>query len=57
VHTADPLLPQASACEVESAALNLKRCKSPGVDQIPAELFQEGGKTLLSEVHILINLI
>jgi hypothetical protein len=31
--------------------------KSPGVDQIPAELVQAGGETLLSEIHKLIELI
>jgi hypothetical protein len=29
----------------------------PGSDQIPAELSQAGGKTLLSVIHILINSI
>jgi hypothetical protein len=31
--------------------------KSPGVDQIPAELIQAGGETLRSEIHKLIKLI
>jgi hypothetical protein len=31
--------------------------KSPGVDQIPAELIQAGGGTLRSEIHKLIKLI
>jgi hypothetical protein len=35
----------------------LKRCKSPGVDQIPEELIQAGGETLCSEIHKLINSI
>jgi hypothetical protein len=35
----------------------LKRYKSPGIDQIPAELIQAGGNTLLSEIHKLINCI
>jgi hypothetical protein len=35
----------------------LKRYKSPGSDQIPAEMIQAGGKTLWSEIHKLINSI
>jgi hypothetical protein len=35
----------------------LKRYKSPGIDQIPAELIQTGGNTLCSEIHKLINCI
>jgi hypothetical protein len=35
----------------------LKRYKSPGTDQIPAELIQAGGKTLCSKFHIRINSI
>jgi hypothetical protein len=33
------------------------RYKSPGVDQIPAELIQAGGETLRSEIHKLIKLV
>jgi hypothetical protein len=40
---------------VEIAIANLKKYKSPGSDQIPAELIQAGGKILLSEIHKLIN--
>jgi hypothetical protein len=35
----------------------LKKHKSPGVNQIPAELVQAGGDTLHSEIHRLINCI
>jgi hypothetical protein len=35
----------------------LKRYKSPGIDQIPAELIQTGGIALHSEIHKLINCI
>jgi hypothetical protein len=43
--------------EVEIAIEKLKRYKSPGIDQIPAELFQAGVNTLSFEIHKLINYI
>jgi hypothetical protein len=33
---AEPLVPDSSAFEVETAIANLKRYKSPGSDQVPA---------------------
>jgi hypothetical protein len=42
---------------VVSAIEKLKRYKSPGIDQIPAELIQAGGNTLGSEIHKPINCI
>jgi hypothetical protein len=33
----------------------LKRYKSPGIDQIPAELIKAGGSKICSEIHKLIN--
>jgi hypothetical protein len=30
---------------------DVKKYKSPGSDEIPAELFQAGDKTLLFEIH------
>jgi hypothetical protein len=33
----------------------LKKYKSPGSDEIPAELIQAGGEILLSAIHKLIN--
>jgi hypothetical protein len=33
----------------------LRRYKSPGIDQIPEEMFQAGGERLCSESHKLIN--
>jgi hypothetical protein len=35
----------------------LKKYKSPGSDQIPAELIQAGGEIFLSAIHKLINSI
>jgi hypothetical protein len=57
MHTAEPFVPEPSASEAEVAIGKLKRYKSPGVDQIPAELIQAGMETLRSEVHKLIKLI
>jgi hypothetical protein len=57
MHTAEPLVPEMSVSEVGVAVGKLKRYKSPGVDQIPAELIQAGGETLRSEIHKLIKLI
>jgi hypothetical protein len=37
------------------ATEKLKRPKSPGVDQIPAELIKAGSRTFRSEIHKLIN--
>jgi hypothetical protein len=54
VHTAEPLVPEPSAFEVEMAIEKLKRHKSPGIDQIPAELIKSGGRILWSEIHKLI---
>jgi hypothetical protein len=51
MHTAEPFVPEPSASEVEVDTGKLKRYKSPGVDQIPAELIQAGTETLRSEIH------
>jgi hypothetical protein len=55
IHTAEPLVPDPSPCDVEIAIAKLKRYKSPGSDQILAELIQAGGEILHSEIHKLIN--
>jgi hypothetical protein len=57
VHTAEPLVPDPSPFEVEIAIAKLKKYKSSGVDQIPAELIQAGSEILRSEIHKLINSI
>jgi hypothetical protein len=54
VHTAEPLVLSPSRLEVEIAIAKLEKYKSPGRDQIPAELVQEGDKILLSAIHTLI---
>jgi len=57
IHTAEPLVPQPSAYEVELAIDKIKSHKSPGIDQIPAELIKTGGRTICLEIHKLITYI
>jgi hypothetical protein len=57
IHTAVPFVPEPCASKAGGAIGKLKRYKSPGVDQIPAELIHAGGETLRSEIHKLIKLI
>jgi hypothetical protein len=47
VHTAEPLEPCPSHLEIETAVAKLKKHKSPGSNEIPAELIQTGGEILL----------
>jgi hypothetical protein len=42
IRSAETLVPEPSASEVEMAIEKLKRHKSPGIDQIPAEFIQQG---------------
>jgi hypothetical protein len=46
-HTAEPLSPQPSLFEVKISIEKLKKYKSPGSDQIPAELIQAGHEILV----------
>jgi len=57
IHTAEPLVPEPSAYEVELAIDKLKSHKSPGIDQILAELIKAGGRTISLEIHKLITSI
>ena len=43
IHTAEPLWPEPSALEFGLAIEKLKRHKSPGIDQNPAEIIKAGG--------------
>jgi len=54
IHTAGPLVLELSTFEVEMATEKLKEHKSPGIDQIPAELIKAGGRKIRSEIHKLI---
>ena len=53
-HTAEPLELEPSAFEVDLAIEKLKSHKSPGIDQIPAELIKEGGRKIRYQIHKLI---
>jgi hypothetical protein len=55
IHRAEPLVPGTSHLEVEIAIAKFKKYKSPGGDEISAELIQAGGKILLSSIHKFIN--
>ena len=57
IHTAEPLVPEPSALEFELAIEKLKSHKSPGTDQIPAELIKAGGSTIRCEINKLIAAI
>ena len=51
IDTAKPLEPEQIAFQFEMANEKLKRHKSPGIEQIPAEMIKAGGKTIHSEIH------
>jgi len=56
IYSAETLVPQPSAFEVEMAIEKLKRHKSPGIDQIPAKLFQQGVEQFaLKSISLLIR--
>jgi len=57
MHTAEPLVPESSSFEFEIATEKLKRYKSPGIDQILAEMIQAGSNIVCSEIHKFINSI
>jgi hypothetical protein len=54
IRTAEPSVPEISLVKVEIAIGKLKSYKSPGNDQILADLIKAGGETLYSEIHRLI---
>jgi hypothetical protein len=57
IHTAEPLVPEPSAFEIELATEKLKRHKSPETGQIPTELVKAGGRAYHSKIYKLINSI
>ena len=54
IQTAEPLIPDPTLLEFEIAIEKLKKYKSPGIDQISAELIQDGGNSLLTEIYKLV---
>ena len=52
--TAEPLVPEPSVFDVELAIEKMKSHKSPGIDQIAAELIQAGGRTIRCAIYKLI---
>jgi hypothetical protein len=55
IRTAEPLVPEPSACEFEVAIEKLKRQKSPGTVRIPSEYIKAGGKQFaVRSINILI---
>jgi len=57
IHTAGPLVPEASAFETGVAVEKLRRHKSPSTNQIAAELIKAADRTIRSEIHKFINSI
>jgi hypothetical protein len=55
VHTAEVLVPCTSRFQLEIAIAKLKKYKSPGSNQILAELIKAGGEILMSAMHKLIT--
>jgi len=53
-HTTETLVPHSSAFEIVLFIEKLKSHRSPGIDQIPAELIKAGGRTIHYEIHKLI---
>jgi hypothetical protein len=54
IHTTERLVPEPSALGVEMVIEKLNRHKSPGIDQIPAEMIKAGDRTIRYEI---INLL
>jgi len=51
IHAAEPPVLEPNAFQVEMAIEKLKRHKSPGVGQIPADLIKAEGRQFRSETH------
>jgi hypothetical protein len=50
-------VPEASAFETGVAVKNVRRHKSPGINQIAAELIKAADRTIRSEIHKFISSI
>jgi len=56
IQTAEPLLPEPCACEIEMAIEKLRRHKSPVINQIPLELLKQVVEQFALEIHNLLIL-
>jgi len=54
IHTAKPLVPELSAFDFDLAIEKLKNHKSPGFDQIPAEVIKAWRRKIRCEIYKLI---
>ena len=52
IHTVETLVPRPSAFEVELAIGKLNHHKSPGIDQIPAELIKAGAVQFINLFYL-----
>jgi hypothetical protein len=50
IYTAEPLVTEPSAFEVQMAIGKLQGHQSPGTDQIPAEFIKAGGRTVCFDI-------
>jgi len=57
VHTAEPLVPETSAYELQLPIEKIKSHKPPGINQIPSEPFKAGGRTIRPHMCKSINSI
>jgi hypothetical protein len=57
IHTTEPLVPEPSASEFELVIDKITSHKSPGIDQIPAELIKAGCRIICLEIHKLFTSI
>jgi hypothetical protein len=55
IHAAKLLMLEPSAFDIEMAIEKLKRHKSPDIDEIPAEMIKAGCRTIISQIHKLMN--
>jgi hypothetical protein len=51
IRTAEPLVPEPSAFEVEMPTEKLKRSRLPGIGQILAKLMKAGGRPICCEIR------
>jgi len=56
MHTAEPLVPRPSSVKIKVTIEKPKRYKSPGIDQILAELIQAGGDSYVMKSRNLLIL-